>query len=428
MKGNEPCAWMRRTCPIAEMVKYLLGIFLLVLFGPYVAFQIFLCQSWELLDEKFIGIMAASKRISATWSHKFVFMVKDPNDGFVIPILFGLGVILPAFFFYELHSAIYYGFEIKRMIMYNIVRIGPAYTNFMWVYVLAHKEAHNQGSLFKKPWNNFLKYVFNHWVGLFHGVMPGNFTCSHVHNHHKYDNSAMDIVSTAFRARNSFKNWVTYTIDWFAYACNLTTALAFLEEGQTKLFWQTIMSTIWFVGVFSFCYHLHPMFTLATLGYAFVEANILLSMVNWVWHAFIDPDEPANDFINSTTIIDGLNFTLGEEYHVVHHQYAGVHWSKHRELYEKHIEGYKRVIPSVFHKKNIFEIFVYVVSDNVEKLAECFYKPYSHGKSNEYLGSLLRRRMECHGAEVALMRGKKGIQNVRIREGKDCDGASLGGS
>ena len=46
------------------------------------------------------------------------------------------------------------------------------------------------------------------------------------------------------------------------------------------------------------------------------------------WHAFVDEDDPTNDYINSTTVVNGLNFTLNEEYHVVHHQYAGAHWDK----------------------------------------------------------------------------------------------------
>jgi len=55
--------------------------------------------------------------------------------------------------------------------------------------------------------------------------------------------------------------------------------------------------------------------------------NILLSVVNFTWHAFIDPDDLSNEYVNSTTIIEGLNFTLAEEYHVVHHQYSGAHWT-----------------------------------------------------------------------------------------------------
>jgi hypothetical protein len=47
--------------------------------------------------------------------------------------------------------------------------------------------------------------------------------------------------------------------------------------------------------------------------YAFIESNILLAVVQIGWHAFVDEDDPSNDYVNSTTIVNGLNFTLSEE-------------------------------------------------------------------------------------------------------------------
>ena len=105
----------------------------------------------------------------------------------------------------------------------------------MYAYVLCHKEAHAAGNLFASP---RLAYAFNYWVGLFHGVLPGTFTVSHMYNHHKYDNSDRDVYSTAFRPRNSFKAWVAYLAEWFGYASNLSSILAFFEEGRAHLAWR----------------------------------------------------------------------------------------------------------------------------------------------------------------------------------------------
>ncbi len=234
---------MRRKCPHTEKFKFVVGCSILACFGPYTALQVAMCQAWEFIDEKVFGFVAAIKRWNASVAPSLTFCMKYKEDGFVPPILLWLGVVQPAWFFYEFWYAVNYGVVWYRIIFYNIVRIGPAYANFMYVYVLAHKEAHGSGSLFKKPYHYFLKYVFNHWVGLFHGVMPGNFTCAHVYNHHKYDNAAPDVVSTAFRPRNSFKNWVAYLYDWFSYATNATIVLAFIDDGNTKMVWQTILSS-----------------------------------------------------------------------------------------------------------------------------------------------------------------------------------------
>jgi hypothetical protein len=102
--------------------------------------------------------------------------------------------------------------------------------NFMYVYVMCHKEAHNLSTIFADPWNKYLKYVFNHWIGMFHGVLPGTFTYSHIYNHHKYDNDERDIYSTAFRPRDEFSSWVKYLPEWFAYASNISTIICFIKE------------------------------------------------------------------------------------------------------------------------------------------------------------------------------------------------------
>jgi hypothetical protein len=397
-----PYPWLFRESHIAEQVKLVLGIVMVACFGPYVIFQVAVCQLWEFVDKHTVGFIQICSRISDAVSPFFSRMTKSKEDGFMVPLFVWLGLVLPAWFFYELWHATTYGFSLRRVLVYNVIRIGPMYMNFMYVYVLCHKEAHCFGNLFT-PFLMFdLGYVFNRFVGLFHGVLPATFTYSHVYNHHKHHNSAYDVYCTAFRPRDRFTSWIRYIPEWFGYASNVSSILAFMEEGRYRL---AIMSSLWtvyywvFVGV---CYSIQPTFTMFTLVYAFVEGNILLSVVNYVWHAFVDPNDPTNEFTNSTTIVEGLNFTLAEEYHVVHHQYAGAHWTTHRKLYEKHMEGYTKGVPSAFYKVNIFELFAHIVSGNYPEMIKLFYKPLRGDLSDEQLASILQARLQCHGPELAM--------------------------
>ena len=57
-------------------------------------------------------------------------------------------------------------------------------------------------------------------------------------------------------------------------------------------------------------------------------------------------------------------------YHVVHHQYAGVHWSKHKALYEKHLPEYKAAKATIFYAENLFVIFGCIVAKDYDKLAD----------------------------------------------------------
>lgn len=390
-----------------ETVMLYLGTAILATAGPFVVLQVALCTLWEAVDRRTVNFIGLCSRASQALAAPCKFLVKNEADGFIVHLLVWLGAVLPAWFFYELYLSITVGFSWKRVMVYNLVRIGPMYMNFMYCYVMCHKEAHNYGNLFVSPYNSFLKYVFNHWVGLFNGVVPGAFTYAHVYNHHKYDNCERDIISTAFRPRDEFSSWVRYVPEFFAYACNLSSVFAFWSEGRYRFVGGIILSTIWYVLFVGTCWFASPMFTLFTLIYAFVEANILLSVVNFVWHAFIDPDDPSNDYINSTTIIEGLNFTLAEEYHVVHHQYAGAHWTQHSELYFKHMESYKACVPSVFYKQNIFEVFGMIVSKDYTKLAQIYYKPFlPKGITEEDLAQLLKKRLQCHGLALARSVGR----------------------
>ena len=363
-----------------EWSKFIQGSLLLLLACPYVALQIIMCNFWDQIDKRFFRIIPYIQKLSRQSQSHMRSFVKHKDDGFIFHLLIWLGIILPTWFFYELYIAFNFGFSWKRVLFYNIVRIGPMYVNFMYTYVLCHKEAHSFGNLFANklnlPFPFGLKYVFNHWVGLFHGVIPGTFTYSHIYNHHHYDNDENDIYSTAFRPRDKFSSWLSYLPEWFAYASNISTIHFFIKQKKLKFLIYTLFSSLYYFAFLGFSWYIHPKFTLFTLIYAFIEGNILLSIVNYVWHAFIDPDDPSNDFINSTTVIDGLNFTLGEEYHVVHHQYAGSHWTNNSKLYLKHIEEYKNCIPSTFYKQNIGFIFGYIITQNYSKLVDIYYKPF----------------------------------------------------
>jgi hypothetical protein len=195
------------------------------------------------------------------------------------------------------------------------------YRNFMYVYVLCHKEAHCFGRIFAPPYASVLQYVYNYYIGFFHGVLPGPFTQSHIYNHHKYDNARDDVYSTGAFPRDSFFYFLRYIYVWFLYALNLSTMAQFHREGKTKRLVKTVLSTLWFltmVGAVWYC--CGGLFVSVYVLYPVVEGNILLAMVNYTWHAFIDPNDHDNDYVNSVTILDGLNFCLSEEYHVVHHQ------------------------------------------------------------------------------------------------------------
>ena len=393
--------------PVVEGVKLLLGLLILVPFGPFVAWQIFWCTLWEFADKKLIGGIGLVQRFSEKVGPTFSGMMRHPADGFVVLLLLWLGVVMPCAFFYELRRSMTEGFSIVRCLAFNLLRIGPMYANFMWVYVMCHKEAHCLGgSLFKRGvCDKLFSRAFNHWVGIFHGVVPGVFTISHLYNHHRYDNDENDVYSTAFRRRDSFKSWLKYLPEWMAYAVNLSSFISFVKLGEYWKAATTVLSTLYYVAFCLAVAHFSPMFCMWYLLYPLIEGNILLAIVNYTWHAFIEPSDPGNDYVNSLTVIEGLNFCMKEEYHVVHHQYAGVHWTKHKALFEKHLPEYKAGRASIFYKENLFVIFGAIVAGDYAKLADLYYDPENAIPREEKI-DMMRRRTQCCGPEIAKLVGR----------------------
>merc|ERR1719240_1991759 len=445
--------------PPRDYLSFIVGFVCFVTFLPYIAFQVAGCRLWDFIDRRVIGLVERIQLLSKKlepWSSQ---CTKSEKDGFMLTIFLWVGIVLPAIWFFELYQTAVRG-EIcwRNVLLYNALRIGPMYVNFAWVYTLAHKEAHQRHTgmnLFKIP---FLKGVFNFWIGIFHGVLPGPFTHSHCYNHHRYDNDHNDIICTVHYPRDDFGYFVCYVARFFAYASNLSSLVAFAGEGRWRYVVEIIIGTSWYLG---FLYGasqtgkwLGPApivsgvssspgtatqyYVIATLGYAFVEANVLLAAINMVWHAFVDARDPANEYVNSTTILEPLNFLLEEEFHVVHHAYAGAHWSRHPELYEKHRDGYEAFAkgmptktsgkdgiefetgkgtfplsrpqslpPSVFVGVNIFDVFTLMMAKDYAGLAKIYHKPYQGNLTDEQLAELLKARLKSHGSELAAVVGKR---------------------
>ena len=265
------------------------------------------------------------------------------------------------------------------ILAYNALRIGPMYTHFSHVYTLCHMEVHRRYQLFRcrGPWG----VVWNGWIGLFHGVLPGTFTHSHIRNHHRFNNDVHDLYSTLGYRRDSLVSLARYFVTWFAYACNVSTLYDFWSRRMVRPFVETTVATLYYAGFVYMCVALtNPTYVLWTVGYAFVEGNLLLAIVNFTWHMFY---EEGNEFVNSTTIEHGEDFIFSEEYHVVHHQAPGFHHTRYRAHYEKHRQRYDLVFENV----NLFEMGFTAIFQNYERLAAMV------KDRNEDTVELLKRRL-----------------------------------
>jgi hypothetical protein len=115
-----------------------------------------------------------------------------------------------------------------------------------------------------------------------------------------------------------------------------------------------------------------PAFAIAFVAFPFFEAMLLLAAVNWSWHAFLDPNDPENEYVQRITIVDGMINVLNEDFHVVHHQFPGAHWTDHpnhkEKVWNKSIDNRA----SCFRKTHAFEVFGMSVARDYDGLATKF--------------------------------------------------------
>jgi len=204
-------------------------------------------------------------------------------------------------------------------------------------------------------------------------VLPSSFAVGHSINHHKYNNGPSDVITTSDKPRDDWRLLIAYIPRFTLYACNVSSTIQFMKEGLHMVAFRTALGTLYylvFVALVARWYG--TAFSCAYIIYPFLEQSIMLSGINWVWHAFLDPEDVENEYVQSTTILGGTINVLNEDSHVVHHQYPGVHWSSHPKLLTKHVPAYEKRLGSVFYGTHTFEMLALILLNDYDKLADRF--------------------------------------------------------
>jgi len=390
--------------PLIRYVCALLGFLQMLFIGPMMGLTKGLFVFW------FIYVNGAQdsaifchplSNFSKQCARVYEQFVRYKEDVFCLNTVIAFGGVLPIFFFlimyvtrvYELpfyvHFAMWYA--------YSFYRIGPASMHFAYVHTLCHKEGHTKLGIFKLKW---LNNAFNWWIGLFYGLMPGTYSCGHSINHHGFNNYEGDLVSTGWANRDSLVNWFAYLVQWQLYHLNLTSILSFYYGPKNlRRFIKNMVAGVTYYWAFvALCYVLsgyNAKFVFWYLTYPMLEAMTFLSMVNWSWHLFLDPDDVNNEYVSSITLFNGPSNVLNEDYHLVHHQYPAHHWTKHPQLFEKHQKEYVANMASVFQGTHALEMFYLGATGQFKKIADKYDRAYlPKDMTDEQLIELIKRRVQ----------------------------------
>ena len=103
-----------------------------------------------------------------------------------------------------------------------------------------------------------------------------------------------------------------------------------------------------------------------------VFARFVMMLGNWTQHAFVDPQEPANDFASTIICMNTVynQKCWNDGYHTIHHIRPGVHYTDIPVEFTKNINTFVEKKTFIFDGIHYLHIFLFLMTKRYDKLAE----------------------------------------------------------
>jgi len=300
--------------------------------------------------------------------------MRDPRNAPYLPFMIFLCFWAPALFLWALYRHQKYGFEIWMFFAYNFLRIGPRFRFFAHQHVLLHKEGHDYRGFFKGPFSVFNFWVCQWFLGPFYGQVPNSYACAHNKIHHRYDNGLDDVHTTLDLDRRSPWTFVAYLPRFMAYWSGLSCVWFFFCKGKADAYHgnRMLWGMVYYYGMMAIFAMYDWRFALSYYVYPHFESMVFFGLISYMWHIFVDPKDPNNQYVNSLTILDGHDNIWNEDFHVVHHVAPHVHWTDYKAHYERNVEEYRKNQATIFRDTEEGIIGFWLLTQNWDELATHF--------------------------------------------------------
>jgi len=256
----------------------------------------------------------------------------------------------------------------------------------LMLHCLCHRK------LFKSPVRFLNRYLF--WfVCPFFGHLGDSYHVHHMAMHHVENNMPDDTSSTMRYSRDSFPDFIRY---WLRFMfLGLHDILLYLVPRKRKKMYTkiTLSEVCYVVAVIGLCF-LNLKATLVVFIVPFVFARFVMMVGNWAQHAFVDPDEPDNDFASNIICLNtSYNHKCWNDgYHAIHHIRPGAHYTEMPVLFQQMLPNFETNKTFIFEKIHFLHIFIYLMLKRYDKLADNLVSVHGNFTDKEDAIDLLRSR------------------------------------
>ena len=223
--------------------------------------------------------------------------------------------------------------------------------------------------LFRKKYNLLNQYIV--WfMGPFFGNTPETFFSHHIGMHHAENNMPDDASSTMYFQRDSIKEFGRYYINFIFLGFYQTFTYLFTRKKKKYYMRFTVGEWTFIAACVLLCF-VNMKATLLVLVFPVLFSRCIMMLGNWTQHAFIDPSDPDNSFVNAIICVNTSynRKCWNDGYHIVHHLKPGIHYTDMPGEYLKLKDELAHQKSFVFEQIHYLHIFFFLMTKQYRKLS-----------------------------------------------------------
>jgi fatty acid desaturase len=261
-----------------------------------------------------------------------------------------------------LQGAWWWAWAALHLILVIGVFLGP-YT------LMLHNTSHRP--FFKKEyeqWNKFIPWI----LGPFMGQSPDLYFIHHMGMHHNEGNMPEDKSSTMPFQRDSFLDFMHYYLR-FLFIGVLELMQYFFGKKRSAMGVKAVrLEGSYILALVLLAVFFKTGATLVVFILPLIIIRLAMMSGNWGQHAFVDAEEPDNDYTSSITCINsGYNKQcFNDGYHIGHHLVPNMHWTDMPGELQKNLDKYAENKSLIFEGLDFQLVWVLLMFKRYDVLAK----------------------------------------------------------